>query len=104
MSKSMKTAIGMTIKHYENYGRPLKAINLHPNNWEKLRSEYLAEFPQEDINIDHFNGIMIKDVVVKKGSLLMKDGVYLVFKVLTYDEEHKKAEEAKLEKLIDENK
>lgn len=104
MNQSIKTAIGLTIKHYEEYGRPLKAINLHPNKWQQLRSEYLAEYPQEDVNIDHFNEIVVKDVTIRKGSEFMKDGMYLEFKVLTYDAEYKEEQKAKIEKLIDESK
>ena len=104
MSQTMKSAVGATIKYYENYGRPLKAINLHPNNWAKFRSEFVKDNPTEDMNIDHFNEVMVKDVVVRKGNQLMPQGVYLEFKTLVYDEEHKKAETARIEKIIDENR
>lgn len=101
--ETMKAAIGMTIMHYELHGRPVKSIDLHPVNWAKFRSEYLHEFPEEEMNIDHFNELTIKDVTIKKGSHLMTSGMHVDFKVLVYDEQYKIEQKEKIEKLIDEH-
>jgi len=102
ITNTIKEAVGLTIHHFEQQGRPIKSIDLHPANWGKLRTEYLRDFPDEEMNVDHFNEIMVKDVTIRKGSVMMEKGMHIDFKLLTYDDEYKQQQQKILEQKIDE--